>query len=96
MLWEGEQGLLSLERAVEVFCQVTAELDVLLLVLAHRYMRRPAQTIEWAVSQRVIRTHRYARMSAACRTGYVNSPALSNDSSTSESSRAFRDAASLD
>ena len=41
-------------------------------------------------------TYRYASMSAAWRTGYVKSPAFSRDSSTSESSRAFRDAASLD
>lgn len=35
-------------------------------------------------------------MSAAWRTGYVKRPALRSDSSTSESSRAFREAASLD
>ena len=35
-------------------------------------------------------------MSAAWRTGYVKRPAFSSDSSTSESSRALREAASLD
>ena len=38
-------------------------------------------------------THLYNKMSAACRTGYVNNPVFSNDSSTSDSSFAFRDVA---
>ena len=35
-------------------------------------------------------------MSAACKTGYVNNPALSNDSSTSDLSFAFREVANRD
>jgi hypothetical protein len=38
-------------------------------------------------------THLYASMSAACRTGYVKSPAFNKESSTSDSSLAFLETA---
>lgn len=67
---------------------------MLLLVFAHWNMRRSSggsasenSPKEWKA------THLYAKMSAACSTGYVKSPVFKRDSSTSVSSFAFRDAA---
>lgn len=97
MFGEREQSSLAFECSIEAFCEVSAKFNVLLLVLANRYMS--STTLSSAVKVRghkVPITYRYARMSAACRTGYVKSPAFRRDSSTSESSRAFREAASLD
>ncbi len=41
------------------------------------------------------RTYLYAKMSAACKIGYVNNPLFSIDSSTSDSLLALRDTANL-
>lgn len=42
MLWEGEQGFLPFECAVEPLGEVAAELDMLLLVLTDRNLSGPA------------------------------------------------------
>ena len=44
MSWEREHGLLAFEGAVEAFGKVSTELDVLLLVLAHRHLGRATST----------------------------------------------------
>ncbi len=104
VLRERKQRLLALERAIEAFCEIPAELNMLLLVLADRYMGRAVPRSFSKVPTELVKifrrnknkSYRYARISAACRTGYVNNPTFKSDSSTSESSRAFREAASLD
>jgi hypothetical protein len=66
---------------------------MLLLVLSDGHMCCSALVKMLSPPSELDLTHLYASMSAACRTGYVKSPAFNKESSISDSSLAFLETA---